>query len=144
MKNETKIKIALVDDDALFLKMLEVEFLNHGKFEVETFATGEQCIRHLSPGSQLVVLDYNLDGINKHAMNGIATLDQIKLSNPLLPVIMLSAQDRIEVAIDCLHHKAIDYVVKSETAFLRIHKIITNVFNYKKIENKLNWYMDRM
>ena len=77
-------------------------------------------------------------------MNGIATLDQIKAVNPLLPVIMLSAQDRIEVAINCIHHKALDYVVKSETSFLRIHKIITNIFNYKKIENNLNWYMDRM
>lgn len=144
MENETKIKIALVDDDAIFLKMLKIEFLNHSKFEVETFATGEQCIQHLSPDSQLVVLDYNLDGINKNALNGIATLDRIKSSNPLLPVIMLSAQDRIEVAIDCIHHKAVDYVVKSETAFIRIHKIITNVLNYKKIENKLNWYMDRM
>jgi two-component system, OmpR family, response regulator len=144
MENETKIKIALVDDDAIFLKMLEIEFLNYSKFEVETFATGEQCIEHLSPDSQLVVLDYNLDGINKNALNGIATLDRIKSSNPLIPVIMLSAQDRIEVAIDCIHHKAVDYVVKSETAFLRIHKIITNVLNYKKIENKLNWYMDRM
>lgn len=144
MKKETKIKIALVDDDALFLKMLEIDFLNQGEFEVERFATGEQCIQHLSPDSQLVVLDYNLDGINKNAMNGIATLDQIKAVNPLLPVIMLSAQDRIEVAINCIHHKALDYVVKSETSFLHIHKIITNIFNYKKIENNLNWYMDRM
>jgi len=144
MQNETKIKIALVDDDALFLKMLEIEFVNQGEFEVERFATGEECIRHLSPDSQLVVLDYNLDGINKNAMNGIATLDEIKSIHPLIHVIMLSAQDQIEVAIDCMHHKALDYVVKSETAFLHIHKIITNALTYKKIENRLNWYMDRM
>jgi two-component system OmpR family response regulator len=56
----------------------------------------------------------------------------------------LSSQDKIEVAIDCMHHQAVDYVVKSETAFLRLQKIIATIFHYKKIEKELNWYMDRM
>ena len=57
---------------------------------------------------------------------------------------MLSAQDKIEVAVDCMHHKAFDYVVKSETAFIRLQKIITTIFEYKKIKKQLNWYMERM
>ncbi|MCA1760257.1 MAG: response regulator, partial [Bacteroidales bacterium] len=61
-----------------------------------------------------------------------------------IPVIMLSAQDKIEVAVDCMHHNAFDYVVKSETAFIRLQKIIRTIFQYRKIEKQLNWYMDRM
>ena len=57
---------------------------------------------------------------------------------------MLSSQDKIEVAINCMHHKAFDYVVKSETAFVRLQKIITSIFKYQKMEKELNWYMDRM
>ena len=57
---------------------------------------------------------------------------------------MLSAQDKIEVAVDCMHHKAFDYVVKSETAFLRLQKIITAIFHTRKIEKELTWYMQRM
>jgi len=90
------------------------------------------------------VLDYFLDGVDKTAMNGIDTLDKIKAFNPDIPVIMLSSQDKIEVAIDCMHHKAFDYVVKSETAFMRLQKIITTIFHYQKIEKELNWYMERM
>jgi DNA-binding NtrC family response regulator len=56
----------------------------------------------------------------------------------------LSSQDNIDVAIDCMHHKAYDYVVKSETAFMRLRKIITNISSYKKIEKELSWYMERM
>lgn len=37
-----------------------------------------------------------------------------------------------------------DYVVKSETAFVRLQKAITTVFKYQKIEKELKWYMDRM
>ena len=144
MKSNQKIKIALVDDDALFLKLLEIELLNHADFEIETFSTGEQCVQNLTNDPQLVILDYNLDGMNKNAMNGIETLDRIKSYNSIIPVIMLSSQDKIDVAINCMRHKANDYVVKSETAFLHLVKIIMNIFRYKQMESDLNWYMERM
>ena len=144
MKNENKIKIFLVDDDALFLKSLEIEFMENADFIIETYPTGELCIKNLSNSPDVIILDYQLDGIEKNAMNGLETLDKIKDFNPDFPVIMLSSQDKIEVAINCMHHKAFDYVVKSETAFVRLQKIITTIFKYKKMEKELSWYMDRM
>jgi two-component system, OmpR family, response regulator len=144
MKKNDKIKLFLVDDDAVFLKLLAIEFLDHADFVVETYATGELCIQHLDNKPDVIVLDYHLDGIQKTAMNGIQTLDKIKAFDLDIPVIMLSSQDKIEVAIDCMHHHAADYVVKSETAFLRLQKIITHIFSYKKMEKELNWYMARM
>ena len=144
MNNDKKIKLFLVDDDALFLKFLEIEFLQHADFSIETFATGELCLASLTQAPDVIILDYLLDSIEKNAMNGIETLDKIKASNPDIPVVILSAQDKIDVAINCMHHGAFDYVVKSETAFLRLQKIITNIFRYKKLESDLNWYMERM
>jgi DNA-binding NtrC family response regulator len=143
MMNE-KIKIFLVDDDAVYLKSLEIEFLEHADFTIESYPTGENCMENLHHNPDVIILDYQLDGIEKHAMNGIETLDRIKSFNPDIPVIMLSAQDKIEVAIDCMHHRAFDYVVKSETAFVRLQKIITTIFKYKKMEKELKWYMQRM
>lgn len=144
MKNENKIKLFLVDDDAVFLKSLEIEFLQHADFTIETFATGELCIDNLSHNPDVIILDYHLDGIDKNSMNGMEILDKIKAFNPDIPVVMLSSQDKIEVAINCMHHGAFDYVVKSETAFTRLQKIITTIFRYKKMEKELNWYMERM
>ncbi|MBC7640811.1 MAG: response regulator [Flavobacterium sp.] len=143
-KKENKIKVFLVDDDALLLKTLEVEFLQHGDFDIETFPTGEKCLENLFKNPDIIVLDYHLDGIVKGAMNGIATLDKIKEHNIDIPVIMLSSQDKIEVAVSCMHHKAFDYVIKSETAFVRLKKIISTIFKYQKMEKQLNWYMDRV
>lgn len=143
MKNE-KIKLFLVDDDAVFLKSLEIEFLQHADFVIETFATGELCIENLLHNPDVIILDYHLDGIDKSAMNGLETLDKIKSFNQDIPVVMLSSQDKIDVAINCMHHRAFDYVVKSETAFVRLQKIITTIFRYKKMEKELKWYMERM
>jgi two-component system, OmpR family, response regulator len=144
MKNGNKIKLFLVDDDAMFLKSLEIEFLHHTDFAVETFATGELCVKNLSNKPDVIILDYHLNGIDKNAMNGIETLDKIKTSDPDIPVMMLSSQDKIDVAVNCMHHKAFDYVVKSETAFVRLEKNITAFFHYEKMERELNWYMARM
>ena len=139
-----KIKIFLVDDDAVYLKLLAIEFLQHADFTIETFATGELCIPKLSHNPDVIILDYHLDGIDKNAMNGLETLDKIKAFNSDIPVIMLSSQDKIDVAINCMHHRAYDYVVKSETAFMRLQKTITTIFSYKKMEKALQWYMDRV
>ncbi|MEX0986159.1 MAG: response regulator [Bacteroidales bacterium] len=139
-----KIKLFLVDDDAVFLKSLEIEFLDHADFSIETFKTGEDCLAALSHKPDVIILDYLLDGIVKNVMNGIEVLDRIKAYDTEIPVIMLSAQDKIEVAVDCMHHQAFDYVVKSETAFIRLQKIISTIFKYRKMEKALNWYMERM
>lgn len=144
MPDKKRIKLFLVDDDAMYLKLLEIEFLQHADFAIETYATGELCIANLSHHPDVIILDYHLDGVDKNAMNGVETLDRIKTFNPDLPVIMLSSQDKIEVAVDCMLHKASDYVVKSETAFVRMQKTIGTIFRVKKIEKELSWYMDRM
>ena len=144
MKNDNRIKLFLVDDDAVFLKLLEIEFMYNADFDIETYATGELCLENLSFNPDIIILDYRLDGIVKNAMNGIETLDKIKAYNPDIPVVMLSSQDKIDVAVNCMHHKAFDYVVKSETAFMRLKKIITTIIHYRKLEKELSWYMERM
>lgn len=144
MKTPNQIKLFLVDDDEVFLKSLEIDFLQLGNFTVETFASGEDCIAGIGSLPDIIILDYLLDGIDKNAMNGIETLDKIKASNPGTPVIMLSAQDKIEVAVDCMHHKAYDYVVKSETAFVRMQKIIMTIVRHQMLEKQVAWYMERM
>lgn len=144
MNNINKIKVFLVDDDKLLLKTLELEFKEHTDFEIETYATGDLCVQNMSKLPDVIILDYHLDGVNIHAMNGIETLDKIKAINSETPVIMHSSQDKIEVAVNCMHHRAFDYVIKSETSFIRLQKNIENIIKMKKMKKELSWYMDRM
>ena len=142
--NDAKIKLFLVDDDAVFLKSLEIEFLQQPIFEVVLFSSGEHCLEQLAQNPAIIILDYHLDGVNHDAMNGLETLRAIKNTHPDIPVVILSSQDKIDVAVNCMHHQAFDYVVKSETAFMRLEKIIYSIFQYQKLEKELNWYMERM
>jgi two-component system, OmpR family, response regulator len=144
MNNEIKPLIFLVDDDALFLKSLEIDFTQSTESYIKTFTTGELCLENISQNPEIIILDYYLNSIDINAINGIETLDRIKTANPLIQVIMLSSEDKIEVAVKCMKHNAFDYVVKSETAFVRLKKIITTIFQTQKTEKALSWYMENM
>jgi len=144
MTNEKKILLFLVDDDPLFLKALEIEFTQNTESEIMTFGTGEQCLENISRNPDIIILDYYLNSVDKNAINGLEILDKIKAANPQIPIIMLSSQDKIEVAVNCMKHQAFDYIVKSETAFIRLQKAITTIFHYQKIEKALSWYMEKM
>ena len=144
MSKDNKVKLFLVDDDAMYLKLLEIEFIQSADFVVESYATGEVCINNLSHEPDIIILDYNLNSVDKSTMNGLQTLDKIKEVTPGIPVVMLSSQDKIEVAINCMHHKAFDYIVKSETAFMRLQKVIDIILNTQKLEKALEWYIERM
>jgi two-component system OmpR family response regulator len=117
----------LVDDDAIYLKLLEIEFMQYD-FTIESFLTGEDCIKNMSHKPDIIILDFHLDSVNRSALSGISTLDKIKEFNINIPVVMLSAEDRVDVAVNCISHKAFDYVVKSETAFLRLERILCTIF----------------
>ena len=143
MKNDDLLKVFLVDDDAVFLKFLEIEFLQHTDFTIETFPTGELCIKNLSQRPDIIILDYHLDGVDKHAMNGIQTLDEIKSFDSDISVVMLSAQEKIDDAIKCMSHKAIDYVVKNDAAFVRLQYIINTIFSCKQIPHGVHFKLSQ-
>jgi len=139
MKNNNEIQIFLVDDDALFLKCLELDFILQTDFIIKTFSSGELCLENLSQNPQLIVLDYELDSIKKNAMNGLETLDKIKTLLPDLPVLIFSSQDKIEVAMNCLEHKASDYVIKGGNAFFRLKDKINHLVIPGNDQKDLNY-----
>ena len=147
MTTGKKTKLFFVDDDDLFLKVFQFEFIKYPEFLIETFATGEHCLGFLSLDNSekpdIIVLDYHLDGVDKNAMDGLQILDAVKKLDSNIPVIMLSSQDKIEVAVNCMKHHAFDYIIKSETAFLRLQKAIATILHNQKREKELSWYLEK-
>ncbi len=135
-KKET-ITIFLVDDNALYLKDLEISFSSKSYYNVRTFATGELCLEKLSLKPDIIVLDYYLNSISENAINGLETLIKIRKINSHVPIIMLSVEDNPKVAIDCLNHNANEFIIKSEISFARLREIITSIFLDKQNDKDL-------
>lgn len=140
MDETTKIKIFLVDDDQMYLKALENEFKKNGNFEIMTFDTGEECLNNLHLNPDIVVLDYFLNGEKKESVNGFNILIKIKELNPNIQVIILSSYENVDIAVNCIKYDAFNFIVKNETAFVRLKHTIKQIFRvHSKVKELVVW-----
>lgn len=116
-------KVFIVDDDEMFSMALEDFLTRKTLHEICLFTTGEECIRHLREQPDIIILDYNLNSIQKEAANGMKILETIKKLNRDVPVILFSSQDAYSVALQSINKGATQYVIKDENAFERIAEL---------------------
>ena len=128
MLAKTKIKVAVVDDEAQMREMLK-DFVEQ-KFpaaKISSFASGEEALEKIYEEPHVVILDYNLDADNSEAMNGVQILKKLKDRYPDVNVVFVSGQERAEVAANTMRYGAYDYIVKNENAFHRLEIVMKNI-----------------
>lgn len=140
MEETLKIKIFLVDDSPIYLLALKNEFIKNPDFEISTFATGEACLEQLWENPDIIVLDYFLNSKNKDAQDGYSILMQIKEAAPQVHVIILSSHENVEIALNCIRYNAFNFIVKNDTAFLRLKHSIKQIFHFhSKLKELMVW-----
>jgi DNA-binding NtrC family response regulator len=132
--------IFLVDDDNMQLQMIKDYLDERFEMKLYEYTTGEEAIANMHLNPEIVILDYHLMSVNKSAENGVEILKKMKEICPMTNVIMLSGQDKIAVAVECMKNGAYDYVVKSESAFMRIENIFNNIGEHMKTMHLLKIY----
>ena len=100
-------KILVVDDEEVMRDVLGSVLGGEG-YSVRFAATGPDAIAELKESPvDAVILDLMLPG-----MSGLEVLDEMKRTDPDLPVLMLTAQASIETAIAAMKKGAFDYLTK--------------------------------
>lgn len=99
--------IFIVDDELAISKLLTYWVKDKWKYDVEVFSNGEDLLKRIGARPDLILLDIMLPGLN-----GIDILKRIKQIDENLPIIILSAQGSIEVAVEALKFGAFDYFSK--------------------------------
>ena len=122
--------IYIVDDEPLQLELLKDHLSNKmAGYEILTFDTGEACIDAFNTHKPTIVfLDYNLDSKVKGAMDGLKVLEHIKKVSPGTEVVMISGQDRIEVADKALKLGAFNYIKKGDDALNKAESSMFQIF----------------
>ncbi|MBE0616427.1 MAG: sigma-54-dependent Fis family transcriptional regulator [Proteobacteria bacterium] len=99
--------ILVVDDDQAIRRTLELHLGEEG-FAVETAADGLEGVRKaLRPETDLVLLDLRLP-----RMEGFEVLQRLRRERPALPVIVVTAYDDMQTAIEAIRHGAVDHLGK--------------------------------
>ena len=134
-------KVLIVDDNQDHQILME-EALKQFMQEVDIVfvSTGEECILELSKADySLIVIDYNLSDTN-----GLEVLREINSKEYHCPVIMVTAFDDENVAVEAMKLGARDYIVKSGDYLKRlptiVHKVLQETMlkeEKKEVENKL-------
>lgn len=100
-------KLLVVDDEDVLRESI-VEILNDEQYEIFQAATAESAIDLFKTNlPQLVLLDINLPD-----MNGLDLLQQMKLINPGVIVVMLTAYGSMETVVSAMRLGAKDYLIK--------------------------------
>jgi len=133
-------KIYIVDDDPVLAEMLKDHLSKMTSYEVSVFETGEECLKYITDKPGIIFLDFYLNSVQKDAMNGLEILQEIKKIDPEVDVVILSGQDKIEVAVKTIQYGAFDYIVKGESAFYRAEKVVFNIYRFKKMQNNASRY----
>ncbi len=132
--------IFLVDDEPIQNEMLKDYISERFTYKIKTYESGEAALKDMGLDPEIVVLDFHLNGNSRDAMNGVDVLKKIKELHPTTQVIMLSGQDKLEVAVESMKNGAYDYVIKGETAFSRMENVLNNINELSSIKAANNNY----
>lgn len=122
MQKRTDPLIFIVEDNPVYNKLV-VNYLHSKKFDrIESFLSGEECLKRLSEKPDIIIQDYLLEGID-----GIEVLKATKKKHPPTEFIFLSGQDSVDVAINTMKLGAFDYIVKDQMALKKMVDKISKI-----------------
>src|SRR3989338_3277817 len=127
-----KGKILVIDDEKLICWSLEKDLVKEG-YDVLTAQSSAEGLRLFEREAvDVVLLDIQLqDG------DGKALLKTMRVSDPLVSVIMVTANDEIQTAVECMHAGAFTYLhkpFKFEGLLLNVEKAVESRILRKKVQ----------
>ncbi len=101
--------IFIVEDDPWYGEILQYHLGLNPDYKVTRFETAKDCLASLHLQPDLITIDFSLPD-----MTGDKLYEKIRLVNASVPVIIVSSQEDIAVAVRLLKMGVNDYLVKDE------------------------------
>ncbi|MDD5547694.1 MAG: response regulator [Candidatus Pacebacteria bacterium] len=127
------MKVLIVEDEEILLRVLEEEFKDEG-FDVETARNGEQAIKALKSGSKF---DVALLDLILPIRDGFEVLDEMKNDHSnkyITPIIVLSNLGNDEDIKKAFSLGAVDYFVKSQHPIAEVVEKVREFLNKGSIQ----------
>ncbi len=118
-------KIFIVEDDPWYGEILEYHLSLNEDYVITRFTTGKECLANLHKKPDLITIDFSLPDYT-----GDKLYEKIKQTDDSIPVVAISGQEEVAVAVNLLKAGVTDYLVKDENtkdvlwnAVIRIRKM---------------------
>jgi len=104
---EKKIKLLVVDDEAIVGKRLKPSLEKHG-YEVETLGNGRSAIERIGKKDfDIIITDVRMDDVD-----GMQILEHVMAKSPRTKVIIITGYATVELAREALVKGAFDFIAK--------------------------------
>ncbi len=115
-------KVFIVEDDQLVGALMKQALMKSEKSDVTVFENAEDCLSNLHQNPDIVVIDYNLPG-----MDGLTLMNSIRAYNQQIMVVICSGQENVEVVVNAYDNGASAYILKNENMVANLDKAIANL-----------------
>jgi DNA-binding NtrC family response regulator len=128
----SSFKIFIVEDDPFFGNLLKHHLSLNPEYEVSLFGNAKDCLDNLHKKPDVISIDHGLPDIT-----GDKLLAKIKAVNKNIPVIVISGQEEISVALDLLKAGASDYFVKNDNTKELLWNSILKIKENSKLKEEV-------
>jgi DNA-binding NtrC family response regulator len=126
-------KIFIVEDDKWYGGLLHHYLSQNPDYEVTLIESGKECLAQLNRKPDLVTIDFGLPD-----MNGEELFKKIRQAQPNLPVIIISAQEKITTAVDLLKMGVEDYLVKDDNTQQLLWNAVIRLREKQSLKNEIS------
>lgn len=102
-------KVFIVEDDQWYGEILEYHLSLNPDYEVTRFTNGKDCLANLHLKPDLITIDFSLPDFK-----GDKLYQKIRAVDNTIPVIVISGQEDIAVAVQLLKMGVSDYILKDD------------------------------
>lgn len=132
-------RIFIIEDDAIVASVIRQTLLKEDRYEVKHFVTAEECMNCMSERPDIVIIDYNLPG-----MDGLTLMRNMKSLHPSALVIVCSGQENVEVVVDCYRNGAQEYILKNEQMVINIENAVRNLAMNVTLRKEVEMLQDQI
>jgi DNA-binding NarL/FixJ family response regulator len=133
--NGTK-HIFIVDDNEIYSMMLDYILSKNNNYKFLSFKSGEECLKNLYLNPEIVILDYEMPGLN-----GYETLLEIKKHSLHIHVVILTRHEDEELKQKLLLAGADDYILKQGNGEKQVIEKIEEILSTEEFEESNAWGM---
>ncbi|MBR9999422.1 MAG: sigma-54-dependent Fis family transcriptional regulator [Cyclobacteriaceae bacterium] len=126
------LDIFVVEDDEWYAEFISYTLSLDQDVRVTKFLNGNDCIKNLKTKPDVITIDYRLPD-----MSGETLLKTIKDFDQDIEIVVISEQEKIEIAVELLKLGAYDYIVKSMDIRERLLNVVRNLKKQSNLKKQL-------
>jgi DNA-binding NtrC family response regulator len=132
-------KIFIVEDDPWYGEILEYHLSLNPDYSISRFTNGKDCLASLHKKPDLITIDFSLPDYN-----GDKLYQKIKEIDDSVPVIVISGQDEIAIAVNLLKMGVADYLIKDDNTKDILWNAVTKIKETGKLKKEVAYLKEEL